>query len=310
MTKEILSLLAVFISIFLFGMIIMRFGLLNLGEERVRQVLHKMTSAPWKGLLAGTLITAVIQSSSALMVIVVGLVAARFITFRHSIGLILGANIGTCLTLELIAIDLSSYILPMLFLGLILLLIPKAITYSLGCVCFGLACIFVAMDGLETLAYPLATIPIFHSFFEITNEVYILGVAIGTVLTAIIQSSTATTAIAMGFLNEDVLSLSSSVAIMLGANIGTCVTAYLASLGAGREAKLVAYANIWLNVIGVLLFLPLIGLLSAVASSLADLPSLQLAHASMIFNIVCSLLFFPFISLFAKFITAVHGRHL
>lgn len=308
MFKELFSLLAVFIALFLFGMVIMRAGLFQVGQEKFQRILHKLTDSAWKGLLVGAVASAILQSSSAIIVMTVGLVATGLLAFRHSIGIILGANIGTTLTTELLAFHLSIFIVPLLILGLILLLLPSSKAYSLGCLSFGLACIFIAMDGLETLAYPLASIPSIHSFFELTNEHQLVGIGVGTILTTIIQSSTATTAIAMGFMNDNLLSLPAGIAIMLGANIGTCVTAYLASVGAGKSAKLVAYANIWLNVFGVLLFIPLIGWLGAVASSLTSVPMIQLAHASLIFNVICSFVMLPFVTVFARFIEHIHAR--
>lgn len=304
--KELFSLLAVFIALFLFGMVVMRAGLLQIGQDRFRQILHRVTDSAWKGLVVGAIATAVLQSSSAIIVMTVGLVATGLLTFRHSIGIILGANIGTTMTTELLALDLKSFILPLLIIGLICLLIPTTYTYSIGCLSFGLACIFIAMNGLETLAYPLASIPTVHSFFDLTNEHELLGIGIGTAITAIIQSSTATIAITMGFINDHVLSLPAGIAIMLGANIGTCVTAFLASIGSGKSAKRVAYANIWLNIFGVLLFLPLIGSLSIITSKLTDVPMMQLAHASLIFNLVCSFIMLPLVTPFSKFIEWLH----
>ncbi|WP_413380128.1 Na/Pi symporter [Alkalihalobacillus sp. 1P02AB] len=308
MFKEVFSLLAVFIGLFLFGMIVLRTGFAQIGEERLRNSILKMTDSTWKGLLVGMVITAIIQSSSAIMVIVIALVAAKLLTFQHSIGIILGANIGTTVTTELIAYEFSAFIVPFLFFGFIFLLFPGKLAYALGCLTFGLACIFIAMNGLQDLAHPLASISWVHNFFNITNEHHLLGIAIGGVLTAIIHSSTATVAIAMGFISDQILSLPAAIAIMLGANIGTCMTAYIASIGAGQSAKLVAYANIWLNVFGVLLFIPMIGLLSSFVEMLTSNTMMQLAHSSLIFNLVCSLLMLPFVPLFTRFITFMHQK--
>ncbi|WP_096201314.1 Na/Pi symporter [Bacillus sp. FJAT-45350] len=308
MAQELFTLFAVFIALFLFGMTVMRTGLKNVVDNKFKQTLISLTNTPLKGLLVGTIVTALLQSSSAVMIITVGLVAAGFITFKQSIGVILGTNIGTCITLEIIAFDLSSLILPMLLLGVFMLMIPKHLTYCIGCVSFGLACIFIAMQGLEKLAYPLASLPFTHSFFQLTNESELIGVGVGTAMSAIIQSSTATTAITMGFMNQDMLALPAGIAIMLGANIGTCFSAFLASVGANHTAKLVAFAHIWLNIVGVLLFLPLIGWLESISSSLTSLPNLQLAHASTIFNIISSLIVLPFVHYFSKFILYVHGK--
>ncbi|MFV8826726.1 Na/Pi symporter [Alkalihalobacterium sp. APHAB7] len=306
--RELFTLFIVFIALFLFGMTIMRAGLHNLAGDRFKYILEKMTDSPWKGLLLGAGITAILQSSSAVMIMAVGLVAAGILTFKQSIGIILGTNIGTCLTLEMLAFDLSSFIMPLLLIGVFLIFLKNQITYFLGCISFGLGCIFVAMHGLEGLAFPLSSLPFAHSFFTWTNNSELLGIGLGAVFSAIIQSSTATTAIAMGFMNDEIFGLTSGIAIMLGANIGTCFSAFLASIGANHSARLVAFAHIWLNLLGVVLFFPFIGWLSEVASSLTHLPSLQLAHASTIFNIISSLVLLPFVHWYAKFIIFVHGR--
>ncbi|WP_078552772.1 Na/Pi symporter [Bacillus alkalicellulosilyticus] len=307
MSQQLFILFSVFIGLFLFGMTVMRTGLQNLAGDRVKELMVKMTDSPFKGLLVGTLITAIIQSSSAVMIITIGFVAAGIITFKQSIGVILGSNIGTCLTLEIISFDLSQLSLPLLLVGVTLLVLPKTTLFSLGCVSFGLASIFIAMDGLKELAFPLSTLPLTNTYFLLTNEYSLIGIGIGTILTAIIQSSTATTAITMGFINEDVLGLPAGIAIMLGANIGTCFTAFLASIGSTRAAKMVAFAHIWINIIGVLLFIPFINALSDFAMQLTSISNLQLAHASTIFNVVTSLAILPFVHWFSKFILHFHN---
>ncbi|KYG32027.1 Na/Pi symporter [Alkalihalobacillus trypoxylicola] len=306
MIKEVFSLLAVFIGLFLFGMVILRNGFAQIGQEKIRVVILKMTNSTWKGLLIGIIITALIQSSSAVMVITIALVASKLLTFKHSIGIILGTNIGTTVTTELIAYEFSSFIVPFLLFGFLFFLLPGKLPYALGCLTFGLACIFIAMEGLKELAHPLASISFVHNFFNITNEHHFIGILVGTVLTAIIHSSTATVAIAMGFINDHILTLPAAISIMLGANIGTCMTAYIASLGAGQSAKRVAYANIWLNVFGVVLFIPFIQLFSEFVMTLTTNPMMQVAHSSLIFNIVCSVLILPFVSLFTRFLLYIH----
>ncbi len=124
MVKELLSLLAVFIALFLFGMIVMRAGLLKIGQEHFQRMLERLTDSAWKGLLLGAVATALLQSSSAILIMTVGLVATGLLSFRHSIGIILGANIGTTMTTELLAFDLSLFIFPLLILGVIFLLLP------------------------------------------------------------------------------------------------------------------------------------------------------------------------------------------
>ncbi|MGY3714389.1 Na/Pi symporter [Sutcliffiella cohnii] len=303
---SIISLFAVFLAIFLFGMTSMRTGLYHLSENKLQGWLLAVTDKPWKGMLVGAGITAIIQSSSAVMVITIGLVAAGYLSFYQSIGVMLGTNIGTTITAELITFNIDSYIVPLLIVGVLLMISKKKVIFSIGTTLFGLGCLFVAMNGFEKLAFPLSVIPAVQSFILEANETVLFGAFIGTVLTAIIQSSTATIGISMSFLTNDILTIQTGIAIMLGANIGTCVTAILACIGSIKEAKLVAFAHVWLNVIGVLAFLPLINGMSAIVMNLASSPEVQLAHASLIFNVLCSVIALPLVKPFAKFVTKLH----
>ncbi|RBW70500.1 Na/Pi symporter [Bacillus taeanensis] len=305
---EVLSLMAIFVGIFLFGMTVIRIGLQTASKKHMQVLLMKMTDTPLKGLITGTIVTAIMQSSSAVLVITVGLVAAGFLTFKQSIGIILGVNIGTTFTNELLTLDPSSYLPFLLIGGTALILFNYRLLFSVGCLFFGLGCIFVAMQGFESLADPLSSTTAFTSFLTDSNENIFLGVGIGTLLTAIIQSSTATTGIVMGLLNHHLLTLPAAIAIVLGANIGTCITAYLASIGTNIEAKLVAYAHIWLNILGVLLFLPIIKQLSFITEQLTSFPDVQIAHASLIFNLLSSLLALPFAGLLASLLLKIHKK--
>lgn len=305
---ELVSLFVVFLAIFIFGMTVMRTGLYNLTGDKIREWLIRFTSNPIKGLLTGTIITAIIHSSSAVMVLVVGLIATGYLTFRQSIGIILGTNIGTTFTTELITFDIYAGIVPLLIIGFLCFFVRNQQIFSIGAFLFGLGCMFVAMNGFEQLAKPISLFPAIHSFFQHTNESGLLGVGIGTLITAIIQSSTATTGIIMGFMNEELLSLNAGIAILLGANIGTCVTAFIASIGSRHEAKLAAYTHIWINLFGVVLFFPFINSLGGIAAMLTALPDVQIAHVSLIFNLLTSLMILPFTGLLASFITRIHKR--
>ncbi|WP_102345545.1 Na/Pi symporter [Bacillus sp. Marseille-P3661] len=306
---QIITLFAVFIAIFLFGMTVMRIGLYNLSHKKLQTVLLRMTDTPFKGLIVGTVITAILQSSSAVMIITIGLIASKLINFKQSIGIILGTNIGTTLTTEFLTFELYYSIVPLLVIGAILLLTNHVVSFSTGAVLFGLGCLFVAMNGFENLAEPLATIPAVHASIELSNQNGLIGIGLGTLLTAIIQSSTATTGIIMGFMSENLVTLASGIAIILGANIGTCVTAFIASIGSDLEAKLAAYAHIWLNIFGVMLFFPFITFLEQLAMTVASLPAVQLAHISVIFNVLSSIIALPLAGLLATFIVRLHGKH-
>lgn len=303
---DLLSLFAVFLMMFLFGMTLLRIGLYQLSYRNMRQMLQRFASNPFKGMVIGMVVTAIMQSSSCTIVLTVGLVAVGMISFRQSVGIILGANIGTTVTAEIMTIYEHIPMWPVLIIGAALLFFRKPVLFGLGAIIFGLGTIFIALNGFETLASHIQDFPIMKQLFIQTNEVEEIGIVIGTVLTGIIQSSTAATGLAMAFLDEDVINLAAAIAIMLGANIGTCITAWIASIGSNREAKLVAMAHIWLNILGVLVFAPFIQEMATVAKWLSGNPVQQLAHISVIFNVVSSMVILPFVSYFSNFVLWIH----
>lgn len=298
-----------FILLFICGMTVLRTGLFNLSAQSLKKWLIKFTDSPWKGLLIGIVLTGLLQSSSAVMVITIGLISARILTFSQSIGIILGTNIGTTFTAEIITIDIDSFIIPMAIFGALLILPSRAKIRSLGLIFLGIASIFAAMKGFEYLASPISGIPYIKNLILHLDESHLISVLIGALFTGIIQSSTATTGIIMGSLEANIIEIDTGVAIMLGANVGTCITALIASIGSGEESKLSAYAHVWLNILGVVIFFPLIGGLASLGTKLAVNPEVQLAHISVIFNVISSLAVLPFANGFGKLIVKLHGRN-
>ena len=290
-------------------MTIIRFGLFNLSANKLKTWLVKLTSTPLKGMLTGTFITALLQSSSAVMVITIGLISARIMTFPQSIGIILGTNIGTTFKTELITFDIDRILVPLAICGALLILFKNKKARSIGMLLFGIASVFTAMKGFELLAQPLTGMPFINKFILSMNDHIALSLLTGTVITSIIQSSTAMTGIAMGFLTAGLLHLDAGIAIVLGANIGTCITAVIASIGGGRESRLAAFAHVWLNVFGVLLFIPLIPFLTENANLLASQTDIQLAHISVIFNVASSIIVLPFATKFGEMILFLHDRN-
>ncbi|CAM3670019.1 Na/Pi symporter [Cytobacillus oceanisediminis] len=306
MTQLLLFLLL--IAIFIYGMTLLRSGLFNLSADSLKNWLAVLTNAPWKGLLIGTFITAILQSSSAVMIITIGMVSARMLTFPQTIGIILGTNIGTTFTTELITFNIESYIIPMAAAGSILAVMKRKNLQSAGLALLGISAVFAAMRGFEYLAGSLKNNDLVNQMLLALDGSHLYAVFAGIIITAIIQSSTATTGIIMGFLTAGTMDLNTAIAIMLGSNIGTCVDAYLATIGSGREAKLSAYAHIWLNCIGVAAFYPFIDLLATLGQNAADHADVQLAHISVLFNVVSSLLVLPFANQFGRFIIKLHDR--
>lgn len=295
------------IGLFLFGLYLLRAGLFNLSADRLKKWLTTLTDAPWKGFILGIVVTAILQNP-AVSIIVVGLVAAKLLTFPQAFGVILGANIGETVTAEIITLDLNFYLLvPMGLVGIIFYLLKRKNIRNTGLVLLGLASIFGAMLGFKSLVVPLMEMEYVSELINVIDNSHIYGVLFGTVLTPIIQSSTAVTGIMMGFLASESLRLDTTVAVILGSNIGTTIHAWFASFGGGKEARLTAYSNIYLNIFGVVVFLPLIGVLTNIGIYLADQPEVQLAHISVIFNVISSLVLLPFATKFANLIIKIHG---
>lgn len=296
------------IGLFIYGMTLLRSGLFNLSAGSLKNWLAAVTNSPWKGTVMGTIVTAVLQSSSAVVIITIGMVSARMLTFPQTIGIILGTNIGTTFTTELITFNIESYIVPLAAAGSILAVMKNKSLRSSGLALLGLSAVFAAMRGFEYLAASVKDNDMVNHWLLTLDGNYLFAVAAGIVLTAIIQSSTATTGIIMGFLTAGAMDLDTGIAIMLGSNIGTCVDAYLASIGSGKEAKLTAFAHIWLNCLGVAAFYPFIHVLAVLGESAASSPDVQLAHISVLFNVISSLLVLPFANQFGKFVIRLHGR--
>ncbi|MDQ0858327.1 Na/Pi symporter [Bacillus sp. V2I10] len=297
-----------YLIVFLAGMHLLKKGLSILSGQAMRSWIYTCINHPVKAFMAGIIFTGILQSSSAVMVIVIGLVSAGVISFKQTIGIILGTNIGSTFTTQLITLDIGSLILPLFIIGFLCLLIgaafKKEALMRMCAVFMGLGALFSAMAGFGRLANPLSQLELVHELLLYTNEHSFAGVLCGTVLTAIIHSSAATAGIIMSFLNADILTLSAGIAYVLGANIGTCITGMMAAAGANQEAKLTAYAHVWVNVIGVAAFYPFISYCNAAVQTLSSQPDLQLAHFSLIFNVISSLALLPFANAFGKFVVS------
>ncbi|SDI34321.1 Na/Pi symporter [Natribacillus halophilus] len=302
-----LLIMIVYIFIFLFGVALIRAGLGQSPPKHVRTMIVNSTSHPFAGFIVGFLITALLQSSSAVMVLAVSLVAAGIIPFRQTIGVMLGSNVGTTLTLEILVFSGETLGLVSIGAGVIFLLTRMKPLFLPGTILCGVGCMFLAMDGMSSWGQELTGQGWTEWLLE--NDDLSAGTAVlgGTIIATIIQSSTATIAIGLQMYANDFIQLENAIAIMMGANIGTCLTAVLAALGAKRGAMQTAMANVFLNIGGVLLFLPILGIFSDMIMTLTIDPAVQVAHASVIFNLVCSLLVLPFVNPFATFIERLTG---
>lgn len=301
------------LALFLYGMRKMSDALKTVAGGRMKAVLARLTTNRFTAAASGALVTAVIQSSSVTTVMVVGFISAGLINFTQSVGIIMGANIGTTITAQIIAFKITKYSLVMIALGFLLELVGKSarVRYY-GTALMGLGLLFFGMELMSSAAMPLRSFP---PFIELMQEMRnpLLGIAVGALFTALVQSSSATTGIVIVLATQGFISLEAGIALIFGANVGTCVTAMLAAIGKPREAKQAAVVHVLFNLIGVLLwvgFIPLFANLvreiSPLASELqgaarlaAEVPR-QIANAHTLFNIGNTLIFLGFAGLIAR----------
>ncbi|HQD39276.1 MAG TPA: Na/Pi cotransporter family protein [Bacillota bacterium] len=256
MWKEIIFGLLGGLGLFLYGMQLMSDGLEKAAGDRMRKILGALTSSTVKGVLVGTVVTAVIQSSSATTVMLVSFVNAGLMTLKQAVGVIMGANIGTTITAQLIAFDLAAYALPAVGLGFLLFFFAKKEAWkNTGEIILGFGILFLGMTVLTGAVKPLRTSPVFVHWMTSFAAQPLLGVAVGAVITMIIQSSSATTGILLAVASQGLISLDAALYVLFGCNIGTCITAMLASIGTNITAKRTALAHVLFNLFGAVIFM-------------------------------------------------------
>ncbi|KAF0194885.1 MAG: phosphate:Na+ symporter [Bacillota bacterium] len=292
------------LGLFLYGMQLMADGLQKAAGDRLRKLLEILTGVPIIGVFIGTLVTVLVQSSSATTVMVVGFVNAGLMSLSQAISVILGANIGTTITAQMVSLKLTEIALPAIAVGFLLSLLGRTKTQKqIGQVVLGFGVLFLGMmimsDGLK----PLRTNPIFLQYMIQFGARPLLGVIVGMVFTAAIQSSSAFTGLIISLALQDLIGLSSAIALILGSNIGTCITAMLASIGTNLTARRAALAHVLFNVFGVLIFLPFIGQFTYLVAGTATTIAHQTANAHTFFNVINVTLFLPFVKPFAKLVS-------
>ena len=306
------------LALFLYGMSMLGSGLEKLSGGRLEQTLEKLTNNVFKGVLLGALVTGAIQSSSATTVIVVGLVNARILKLRQAIGIIMGANIGTTVTAHILRLsDLSSdnFFLMLLkpttlapvvgIIGILMVMVGKKQKYkTLGEILLGFCILFTGMFNMEAAVSPLSESPEFAGLFaSLSNPV--IGVLVGAGVTAIIQSSSASIGILQALSSTGIITWSSAIPIILGQNIGTCITPILASIGASNNAKRTAAVHLSFNIIGTCVFLIVIYTIQSISPfSFWDLPIDKggIANFHTTFNVCVTLMFLPFVGLLEKLV--------
>ena len=296
------------LGLFLYSIKTMGDGLQQAAGDRLRFYIDKYTSNPFFGILVGIGMTALIQSSSGVTVITVGLVSAGLLTLRQAIGIVMGANIGTTVTSFIIGFKLGDYALPMLFLGAVCLFFTKNRSINnIGRIIFGVGGIFFALNLMSGAMEPLKDLQVFRDYMVELSKNPILGVFVGTGLTLLIQASSATIGILQNLYASNLIDLQGALPVLFGDNIGTTITAIIASLGANIAAKRVAAAHVAFNVIGtiicIIFLVPFTALIQWFEGALNLAPEMTIAFAHGTFNITNTILQFPFIGALAFVVT-------
>lgn len=307
------------LALFLFGMNSMSDALQKAAGEKMKKILGFLTRNPIMGALAGALVTAVLQSSSATTVMVIGFVSAGLMSLPQAISVIFGANIGTTMTAQLMAFKISNYIYPIIFIGFMLNFVgKKEKVKNIGMVIFSFGLLFEGIEIMGEVMKPLAGSPVFVDLMGKVSSVPVLGVVLGAVMTLVVQSSSATIAVLQNFASQagpdgvsSVIGLTGAIPILLGDNIGTTITALLASIGQSKNAKRTAIAHSIFNISGSCVFVFLIPWFAKFVQFISpkgnevDVISRQIANAHTTFNIVCTLVWLPLIPLMVKIVTTI-----
>ena len=304
------------LAMFLYGMNSMSDALQKAAGEKMKRILGFLTKNPLMGALAGALVTAVLQSSSATTVMVIGFVSAGLMSLPQAISVIFGANIGTTMTAQLMAFKISNYIYPIIFIGFIMnFVFKKEKIRNVGMVIFSFGLLFEGIEVMGGVMKPLASSAIFVDLMGKVSEIPVLGVVLGAVMTLVVQSSSATIAVLQNFASQSgpdgihsVIGLAGAIPILFGDNIGTTITALLASIGQSKNAKRTAIAHSTFNITGTILFMFLIRPLAAFVEWISpkgdelDIISRQIANAHTTFNVACTLIWLPLIPVMVKIV--------
>ena len=285
------------LALFLYGMQMMSNGLEVAAGNKLKGILEKLTSHPILGVIVGTIITGIIQSSSATTVMVVGFVNSGLMTLSRAVWIIMGANIGTTVTGQLIALDVGAIAPIFAFIGVVMIVFFKNKKVNcIGDIIAGLGILFLGMNFMSDSMAPLRDSATFVSLMTSFENPF-LGILAGALFTAIIQSSSASIGILQALASSGVIGLGSAVYVLFGQNIGTCVTALLASIGTNKNAKRTTLIHFMFNVIGTLIFVPLcmiLPLTTWVASTAPSNVAAQIANMHTLFNITTTLVLLPF----------------
>lgn len=293
------------LGLFLYGMKLMGDGLQNATGEGLKSIFEKITSNPLKGVLTGALVTAIIQSSSATTVMVVGFVNAQLMNLYQATAVIMGANIGTTITAQIVTLDIDAFIPIFIGIGTLIVLFAQASRgREIGNIVLGFGILFLGMGLMKTSMAPLEKSQMFKDILMKLDGNMFLGILAGLAITAVIQSSSATTGILISLASTGVLTITMVIPILFGCNIGTCVTALLSSIGTSKTARKAAIIHLLFNLLGTIIFIPLFKPLSWIVASAPVIGSTvvakQIANAHTIFNVVNTIILLPFIKYLVK----------
>ena len=302
------------LAVFLFGMEQMAEALKKVAGDSMKQILAKLTNSRIMGLITGAVVTAIIQSSSVTTVMLVGFVTAGLMSLSQAIGVILGADIGTTITAQIVAFKVTKYALLLVAVGFGFIFIGKKDHIKqYGHLIMGLGLIFFGMGIMSEGMQPLRTYEPFIALMQnVSNPV--IGILVATLFTALVQSSSATMGVVIAMALQGLISLDAGIALALGANLGTCATAGLAAIGKPREAVRVAVAHVSFKIIGVIIIFPFIPYLADLVRDISPVAAAgvvgmeklavetprQIANAHTIFNVGLAFTFLPFASWFAR----------
>ena len=287
------------LGLFLYGMKLMGEGLENAAGDSLKSILEKVTSNPIMAVLIGAIVTAVIQSSSATTVMVVGFVNAGLMNLYQAAGIIMGANIGTTITAQLISFKLDGIAPIFVALGVAIVMFSKAKKRKeIGNIILGFGILFMGMGIMSDAMRPIASSPLFKEFIIAMGNNWILGLLAGLAMTAVLQSSSATTGIIVALATTGSITMKVALPVIFGCNIGTCVTALLSSIGTNKTARKAALIHLIFNITGTLIFIPLMGVLITVVEAISpgDVKR-QIANAHTIFNITNTIIMVPLIKI-------------
>ncbi len=299
----------IFISLFggmlllLYGIKLLNDGLQNAAGSKIRSLLRSLTSNRLAAVGGGAFITGLIQSSSATSVMLVGFVSAGLMSFRQTLGVILGADIGATLTVQLIAFHVYDYAVLLVGIGLSFTLFAKKMIFrNFGQGVLGFGFVFLSIKLMIEALTPLQSNELFRQVFIALTDTPIIGIVLSAAVTALIHSSAATMGVALVLASSGLIPLPAAIYIVLGANIGTCATAFLASLRSPAEARRVAWAHLLFKVFGVLLFLPFLSPFSHLVTTTSPDLTRQIANANTLFNVIMAVVFLPLIGPFSKLV--------